>query len=86
MTETLIVSGESSVIEFTPKKAGVYVLKSDSKILGTYEIKPTNWNFFGIAWYWWLLGIVALITGLYIYSKNKSSSDVIPFGGQVNTR
>jgi hypothetical protein len=80
----LLLSGNNQSISFTPNKVGIYNIKdSTGKVLWTNEIKGWDGKILGFNWLWWIGGIVFLFL-IYLYFKNKSSSNQGMFAGSTN--
>ena len=75
---SLVSNGTGEVVQFTPKKTGIYTVFGDNQVAGTYEIKSNgffkNGDFLGLKWYWWGGGVVALLL-LITWVRSRSSAE-----------
>jgi hypothetical protein len=63
-----------------PNKAGFYELKTQGRILNSWELKNNTLKFLGLAWYYVLLIVIVLI-GLIMIIRNRNESSSLPVGG-----
>jgi hypothetical protein len=68
--------GQGTKIEFTPKKAGTYTIRTNNGATWTGTIEPPEtWKILGLGWYVWAVGLFVLAGGIWVW-KNRSSGTV----------
>ena len=79
--ETLLITGNSSEIRFTPEKSGIYKVYCSDTYLSSYEIKGWWKNSYLL---WGLIPLAILILYLVIKNKSSSSGGMPGLAGKIN--
>jgi hypothetical protein len=83
--ESQLASGFGNNVTFTPKKKGLYQIKTDGKILWGQEILDWDWTLWGLNIFIWIGGLVFILILGYLLGGKRSSSDMPSYmGGNVN--
>lgn len=80
--ETILTTGNSSEIRFTPEKSGIYKVYCEDTFLSSYEIKGWSWKNSYLLWGLIPLGILALY--LVIKKGGSESSSMPGLAGNIN--